>query len=575
MNRTIVAHTPFGPGVLFKRMTGFESVSGLFEYNIILVSKDANLQSRDIIGQSVTLKIDTKSKNNRYLNGVVTDFGYLYEDDDEESYHSYTCTVRPSFWYLTQNVDSRVFVNKSVLDITQEILASFDFPFKIKCQKSYREYGFCVQYQESSFDFLSRLFEQEGVYYYFEHTNDSHELVIVDDIASLNTVIAPIQLPYHSRQAAAGTPDHAYIDEWFERDSLISTQFVAQEYNYTNSKVPMQSSSYVHDFNATKTEHYNFYTGFTNSAEAQNYSQIRSEALQAQTKSIQAAGNALNIAPGFTFTLNKHPHVASNTDYVILSASYDLEEAGYTTGENIGKFRISFCALPKSLTYRPPLRTSKPKILGTQAAIVTGPAGEEVYTNEYGDIKIQFHWDRYGKNDENSSNWVRVAQGSAGAGFGSINTPRIGEEVLVDFINGDADRPIVLGRLYNSVMTPPWGFPAAAKQSGIKSKSFNSPLANFNELMFDDTAGSELVNFQAQRDLTSLIKNNEARTVNQDRTTTIGNNETVTVIGDRNETVQKNETIAVIQNRNETVGDNESVKVGKNQLQLARTKLLV
>lgn len=564
MNRTIVAHTPLGQSLLFKKMLGVESVSNLFEFNITFVSKNANLEGKDIIGQPITLEIDTEAGISRHLNGLVTDFGYIGEDEDEESYHAYTCTVRPFMWYLTQNVDSRVFVDKSVLDITNEVLSTFGFPYQIKCQKGYRTRGFCVQYQETSFNFLNRLFEQEGIYYYFTHNNGSHELVITDDVGILGAVPSS-NIPYHSRQTAPGVPSSAYIDTWEERDSLRSNQFVTQEYNYKNAKIPMKSSDSVHDFNSVTMEHYDFYTGFSDISEAQNYSQVRSEDLKSQTKVITGSGTALTIAPGYTFTLNRHPHSSSNTEYTILKTDYDFEEAGYTTGERVGKFRISFQVLPKSYQYRPPLKTPKPKVIGTQAATVTGPSGEEVYTNEYGDIKIQFHWDRYGKMDENSSNWVRVTQGSAGAGYGSINTPRIGEEVLVDFINGDADRPIVLGRLYNSAMSPPWGFPAAAKQSGIKSKSFNSPLSNFNELMFNDTAGSEIVNFQAQKDLTSLVKNNETRNVNNNRTTTIGNNETVTVVGDRSKTVQKNETASITQNRTKSVGQNETASITQNQ----------
>ena len=564
MNRTVVAHTPLGSQLLFKKMLGTEFVSNLFEFNITLVSKDSNLQGKDIIGQPITLEIDTEAGSPRYLNGLVTDFGYIGEDEDEEDYHAYTCTARPFMWYLTQNTDSRVFVDKSVLDITNEVLSPFGFPFQVKCQKSYRTRGFCVQYQENSFNFLNRLFEQEGIYYYFTHSNGSHELVIADDVGTLEAIPSP-NIPYHSKNTAPGAPNIAYIDVWEERDALKSSQFVTQEYNYKNAKVPMKSSDSVHDFSSVPMEHYDFYTGFSDVSEAQNYSQVRSEDLKSQTKIITGSGTALTVAPGYTFTLSKHPHSSSNTEYTILKADYDFEEAGYTTGDRIGKFRISFRVLPKSYPYRPPLKTPKPKVLGTQAATVTGPAGEEVYTNEYGDIKVQFHWDRYGKMDENSSNWVRVTQGSAGAGYGSINTPRIGEEVLVDFINGDADRPIVLGRLYNSAMSPPWGFPAAAKQSGIKSKSFNSPLANFNELMFNDTAGSEMVNFQAQKDLTSLVKNNETRNVNNDRTTTIGNNETVTIVGDRAKTVQKNETASITQNRTKSVGQNETSSITQNQ----------
>ena len=244
---------------------------------------------------------------------------------------------------------------------------------------------------------------------------------------------------------------------------------------------------------------------------------------------------------------------------------YELKEAGYASGTQQSHYRIRFTAIPLTYQYRNPRATPKPQIIGSQAATVTGPAGEEVHTNPYGDIKVQFHWDRYGPKNEKSSDWIRVAQGSAGGSFGSINTPRIGEEVLIDFINGDSDRPIVIGRLYNSANPPPWGYPQAAKQSGIKSKSFNSPLENYNELMFNDDAGFELVNLQAQRDLNSLVKNDERRHVNRDRTTTIDNDETVTVHGKRTEVVDKDETITIHQNRTEVVDKDETISIKGNR----------
>ena len=266
-----------------------------------------------------------------------------------------------------------------------------------------------------------------------------------------------------------------------------------------------------------------------------------------------------------TFTLSRHPHNAANTEHLIIHAEYDLKEAGYASGTQQSHYRISFTAIPLTYQYRTPRVTPKPQIIGSQAATVTGPAGEEVHTNSYGDIKVQFHWDRYGPKNQKSSDWIRVAQGSAGGSFGSINTPRIGEEVLIDFINGDSDRPIVIGRLYNSANPPPWGYPQAAKQSGIKSKSFNSPLENYNELMFNDDAGFELVNLQAQRDLNSLVKNDETRTVNRDRTTTIDKDETVTVHGKRTEVVDKDEHITIHQNRTEVVDKDESITIHKNR----------
>lgn len=565
MNRTVVAQTPFGEALLFKRLIGTESVSALFQLDLQLLSQNPNLDGKAIVGKTITLDIETESGETRHLNGLVTEFGYTAEDEDEEGYYLYACTARPFLWYLTQKIDSRVFVNKSVIDIANEVLAPFGFPFQIKCQKSYRTRGYCVQYQENCLSFLNRLLEQEGIFYYFEHNSGSHELIITDSNQTLPKIKGKSALPYHSRKTAAGAPSTSYLDSWIEKDALRSSQFVTQEYNYQNAKVQMQSSNAVHDFDSVPMEHYDFYTGFNDVSEAPNYSQVRSEDLAGQTKQINASGTALTVAPGYRFTLERHPHRTSNTEYIILQAQYELEESGYTTGEQIGAYRISFQAFLYSKPYRPMMLTPKPRVLGAHAATITGPAGEEVHTNEYGDVKIQFHWDRHGQFDENSSNWVRVIQGSAGGGFGSINTPRIGEEVLVDFINGDADRPVVVGRLYNSAMIPPWGFPASAKKSGIKSKSFNSPLANFNEFSFDDTAGSELVNFQAQKDLTSLVKNDETREVNHDRTTTIGNDETVTVVGNRTETVQKNETIAIVQNRDETVGQNETIGITQNQ----------
>lgn len=564
MDRIIEIQTPFGKDLLFTKMQGHEGLSELYEFQLTLTSKNPNLAAEDIIGQTATVLIDTQS-GTRPINGLVTDFGYLSEDEDEQSYHLYSAILRPNMWYLTQRYDSRVFVDKDILEITHLILGEFGFPYEIKCQNSYRKYGHSTQYQESSFNYLNRLFEQEGIYYYFDHSEGNNTLIIVDDIGSHSPIQGNALLPYHSRQIAPGTPHQAYIDQWRQSDRLATKTVNINDHNYQTAKSKLSASGPTHNLGGMNTEHYDYYTNFKNKDEAAHYKQIRAQAYNAQSKLIHASGNTLTIAPGRTFSLDRHPHSAANTEHLILTADYDLVEAGYTSGSELSHYRIDFTALPTSYQYRAPRHTPKPQVIGTQGATVTGPAGEEVHTNEYGDIKVQFHWDRYGPMNEKSSDWIRVAQGSAGGSFGSINTPRIGEEVLIDFINGDTDRPIVIGRLYNSANPPPWGYPQAAKQSGIKSKSFNSPLENFNELMFNDTAGEELVNFQAQKDLTSLIKYDETRTVNNNRTTTIDNDETVTVHGNRTETVDKDETITIHQNRTETVDQNETITIHKNR----------
>lgn len=564
MKRTVEIDTPFGRALSFVKLTGREGISQLFEYELVLTSKDANLQAADIIGQTSTVKIET-AEGIRPLNGLVTDFGYLHEDPDEITYHLYRCTLRPFLWQLTQKYDSRVFVDKNVLDITNIILGEFGFNYQIKCQNSYRTYGHSIQYQEHSFNYLNRLFEQEGIYYYFEHQNGNHTLVIVDDKEQHQAIMGKNDIPYHSKYIDSGTPNQAYIDSLTQLDSLTTKTVSMNDHNYQTAKTKLNASSNTHQLEGTSAEDYDFYTNFKASGEANHYAKVRAEDYNSQSKRIQAEGNVLTIAPGYVFTLSRHPHSSLNDKHLIISATYELEEAGYASGSEESSYRISFTAIPHSYQYRIPRHTPKPKIVGSQGAIVTGPAGEEVYTNDYGDIKIQFHWDRYGPLNQDSSDWVRVIQGSAGSNFGSINTPRIGEEVLIDFINGDSDRPIVVGRLYNSANPPPWGFPAAAKQSGIKSKSFNSPLQNYNELMFDDTASKELVNLQAQKDLNSLVKNDETRHVQHDRTTTIDNDETVTVHGNRKEEVDKDETITIHQNRTETVDKDETITIHQNR----------
>ncbi|MBE0442957.1 type VI secretion system tip protein VgrG [Psychrobacter sp. FME13] len=561
--RTIAIYTPFGRELSFVELKGVEGLSSLYEYRLVLTSKNPNLAATDIIGQTIAVTIDTKG-GERVLNGLVTDFGYLSEDEDEQSYHLYTCIMRPNMWYLTQRHDSRVFVDKDILEITRTILDEFGFPYEIQCLNSYRKYGHSTQYQETSFNYLNRLFEQEGLYYYFTHTEGNNTLIIVDDNSAHSPIQGRATIPYHSA-VTPGTPDKNYIDIWQQSDRLATKKVNVNDHSYKLANRKLDYNMSTHELGGITTEHYDFYTGFSAKEDAASYAQVRSQDYNAQSKRITAAGNVLTIAPGHIFKLSRHPHDAANTEHLIIHSEYDFKEAGYASGTQQSHYRISFTAIPLSYQYRTPRVTPKPQIIGTQGATVTGPAGEEVHTNGYGDIKVQFHWDRYGPRNQKSSDWIRVAQGSAGGSFGSINTPRIGEEVLIDFINGDSDRPIVIGRLYNSANPPPWGYPQAAKKSGIKSKSFNSPLDNYNELMFNDDAGFELVNLQAQRDLNSLVKNDETRRVNRDRTTIIDKDETITVHGKRTEVVDKDEHITIHQNRTEIVDLDETITIHNNR----------
>ncbi|OOS02614.1 type VI secretion protein Vgr, partial [Moraxella cuniculi] len=563
MSRTIQIHSQFGDALLFKELHGVEGISSLYQYDLLLSSKDANLDIKSAIGSQLCVCIQTK-EGERHLQGVVTDFGYDRPDVDEQGYHIYSCTLRPNLWHLTQTQNSRVFVEKTVIEIATTILSESGIEFDNKCQNQYRIYGQSTQYHESNFDYLSRLFEQEGIYYYFTQTKDKNILVLSDQNSQQDPIMGNSHLIYHA-DVFAGAPDQAYLDTWQHKQHLNTTHVSLGDYNYQTKKSHLITDTPTHGLSAQSTERFEPYAQFKSLGEANHYKQIHKEHYQALTEEVIATGNVLTLCAGHHFTLQRHPHQKANIEYLITEVGFALKEAGYTTGDESGSYRTSLKAIPFSLQYRPKKQTPKPQVVGTQAAIITGPAGEEVYTNEYGDIKLQFHWDRYGPMNEKSSAWIRVIQASAGVNFGSINVPRIGEEVLVDFINGDADRPVVVGRLYNVQNPPPWGYPAAAKKSGIKSKSFNSPLENFNEFMFDDTEGAELVNFQAQKDLTSLIKNDETRHIKNNRTTTVDVDETVTVHGKRTETVDKDETITIHQNRTETVDKDETITIHQNR----------
>lgn len=559
MTRTIQIHSQFGNALLFKELQGTEQMSGLYAYHLLLSSQNANLGIDAMVGSQLSVQIEG-GRGIRYLQGVVTDFGYEAQDEDEQGYHIYSCTIRPNFWYLTQTQNSRVFVDKDVLQITQTILSELGIEFENKCQNQYRTYGQSTQYCESDFNYLNRLFEQEGIYYYFIHSKDKNILVLSDQNSQQEPVIGNDKIFYHSN-VFAGAPHESYFDTWQHKQHLNTSKVSLGDYNYQKTKAHLITDTKTHNLSGQPTERFEPYTHFKTLDEATHYKQIHKEHYQALTHEIIASGNVLNLCAGFCFTLQRHPHNKANGEYLITEVSFYLKEAGYTTGDELTKFRTTLKAIPFDVQYRPIKHTPKPQVVGTQAAIITGPSGEEVYTNEYGDIKLQFHWDRYGPMNEKSSAWIRVIQASAGVNFGSVNIPRIGEEVLVDFINGDIDRPVVSGRLYNVANQPPWGYPASAKKSGIKSKSFNSPIENFNEFMFDDTAGAELVNFQAQKDLTSLIKNDETRHIKNNRTTTVDVDETVKVGGNRTEDVTGNETISITGNRTETVTGNETISI--------------
>ncbi len=589
-NRTFTAHSPLGEQLEFRSMVGSEQISRLFEFRVRLISESSAISPKRLLGNDLTVEIDRTPEQGgggkRYLSGQVVQFTFIGRDGD---YSSYIAVLRPKLWHATRRTDFKIFQHMKAPDIIKDVLGKYGFSIEDKLKGQYREWVYMVQYDESDFNFVSRVMESEGIYYYFEHAMGSHTLVLADDIGSHSPLPnGPSTIPYYSGDRAAHVHDEDFIDGWTFAEDIASGKFAADDYDFEKPKALLDTkeakpAGHPED----DREVYKWPGGYTDAGDGENYARISIEQQSAPREAVHGEGNARNIAPGYLFTFSKYPRADQNKQYLIESAYYRFEEnvrrsdgsGGAGNSKRAGtdsptSYRIGFDALPKTTSYRSQRSTPKPHTTGPQTAVVTGPAGEEIYTDKYGRIKVQFHWDRYGTMDENSSCWIRVSQTWAGSNYGSMHIPRIGQEVIVDFLNGDPDYPSVTGRVYNAMQMPPWDLPANKTQSGIKTNSSKDGAAgagmkngagDANAIRFEDKKGEEQLWFHAQKDQFTEVEHDEDKWVGNDRRKTVDGHETNVIHKNRTETVDWNETITVHQNRTETVDWNEKLTVHKNR----------
>ncbi|MCP1106293.1 type VI secretion system tip protein VgrG [Serratia nevei] len=602
-NRTFIAHSPLGEQLEFRALAGKEKISQLYEFRVRLISESASISAKSLLGKDMSIEVDLTTEiggsGQRFLSGQVTQFTYSGKDGD---FYAYDAVLRPWLWHATRRTDFKIFQFKKVPDIVKEVLGKYGFPIEDKLTGTYREWPYIVQHGESDFNFVSRLMELEGSHYYFTHSNGSHTLVLADDIGSHGPLPGPSTIPYYSGDRAAHVKDEDFIDGWSFAEDIASGHFEADDYDFEKPKADLttrqqQPAGHAED----SREIYDWPGGYTDMGDGENYARIRIEQQQAQRELVQGEGNARNIAPGYFFTFHKYPRDDQNQDYLIESTQYQFTEnvrrsdgAGGSGGgkragtDNPTTYRISFTAVPKRVPYRSQRVTPKPSAIGSQTAVVTGPAGEEIYTDQYGRVKVQFQWDRYGQMDENSSCWIRVSQTWAGANYGTMHIPRIGQEVIVDFLNGDPDYPIITGSVYNAMQMPPWQLPANKTQSGIKTRSSkggtpgdgmkDSP-GTANALRFEDKAGEEQLWLHAQKDQLTEVEHDEDKwvgndrrktidrdefsTIHRDRTEVVDRNEKINVHGWRTEEVDLDETLTVHQSRKKTIDQNETDHIKK------------
>ena len=566
-SRRIQLHSVLGPDqLMIKDATVREELGRMSMMDLDMLSPDENLALDDLLGRGFSVELALDGDTPRYFHGVVAECAQIGRLG---SYARYTAKVVPWLWLLTRTSDCRIFQQKSIPDIIKSVFrehGTADFEDALNGSYSPRDY--CVQYMETDFDFVSRLMEEEGIYYFFRHEKDKDTLVLCDSAGAHRATPGCETLSYYPpSENVVREEDH--IDHWLLSHSMESGKLSHTDFDFIKPRTSLLAQhATAGTYPKSDAEVFAYPGGYLTVGDGGRYAQRRLEALQQQHERVMGGGNARALAVGALFSLENYPREDQNREYLVVAALHHLSGTDYESGvaHASADITVSFDAIPSKQPYRSLPTTRRARVAGPQTAIVVGKAGEEIYTDQYGRVKVQFHWDRLGKRDENSSCWVRVSQVWAGKNWGAMHIPRIGQEVVVDFLEGDPDRPIITGRVYNAAEMPPYDLPANQTQSGIKSRSSKggSP-ANFNEIRFEDKMGSEMLTIHAEKDQEISVEHDEAHSVGHDRTKSIVHDETTSVGNNRTETVGNNEQISIGVNRTEKVGVNESITIGANR----------
>lgn len=520
---------------LLVNLEGEEGISELFLYRLTISTEDNNINMSKLLGEKITAVIEFYNGKKRFINGVVT---RLIQAGNDHRHTTYYAEIRPWLWELSLVSDNKIFQNKSVSDIIKEVFRSNGFSdFQNKTNGNYPELEYCVQYMETSLDFVHRLMEEEGIFYYFEHSSQKHTLILADDM----DVHKNCEGLEKAKMKITSTENDESITSCSLEKQLTSTSVSLNDYNFETPATKLLTKA--DSGNKPVYKVYDYPGKYSTESDGQTLAKIRSQQHTASSNLLKGTGNCRAFIAGYKFKLSGHDRKDINKDYVIGKLKIQVDQTTYSN---------SFTAFPSTVQFRPLPVTKKPKIYGTQTALVVGKSGEEIWTDEYGRIKVQFHWDREGKKDENSSCWIRVAQIWAGKNWGTLFTPRIGAEVIVSFLEGDPDKPIVTGTVYNGSQKVPYKLPSKKNISTFKTRSTKKGKAG-NELRFDDTKDSEEIYIHAQKDMNQVIENERTVTINK-------SNDSLTIKeGDRAIKIEKGkETYEVKDTREVTVTGNET-----------------
>jgi type VI secretion system secreted protein VgrG len=554
-DRPIAVTTPLGKdALLLTGIQGREAVSELFHFELeLLAEADTQIRFDGILGQNVTVELHLSDGQKRYFNGLVKRFSQGRRDD--VSFLHFRAEVVPKLWLLTKKVRSRTFQRLSTPDILKKVLTGLDVTYELSATYHPRDY--CVQYRESDFDFVSRLMEDEGIYYFFKHSDGQHQLVVTDSTAPM----VPGQSYIIYEEVVGGTEPEMRITAWEKSQELRSGEYTLRDHCFELPTNHLEAKQKTLDSVAVGKVTHKLSVGGNDQLEIYDYPggyaqrfdgidrggaprqqdlkfifsdrdrtiRIRMEEEQAAGLEIRGTGDCGNFTAGHKFTLQRH--FDANGAYFLTAIDHKAHVSGYRSAEKPEfTYENQFTCIPGGLKYRPKRVTPRPGISGIQTATVVGPDGEEIFCDRYGRVKVQFHWDREGKKDADSSCWVRVSQLWAGKGWGAFFWPRIGHEVVVTFEEGDPDQPLIIGSVYNAANLPPFRLPGAKKYGGIKSATVHGVASqNFNGIMFVDEKGKEHLSIHSER---FLVMNAEF-----DRSYTTGRHQGERVPGARTLTV--------------------------------------
>ncbi len=559
-NRLIQVVTPLGPDVLL--LQGFEGQEGIsrpFEFELRMMSENRSISFESVVGKKATIKVQLQDRLPRFINGIVSSFS---QGGASQNFAYYHMTIVPWFWLLTRTSDVRIFQNLTVPEIIEKVFGEHGFSdFKNKLHGSFPKREYCVQYRETTFNFISRLMQEEGIFYFFEHEADKHTLVFSNNPSEFKP--CPNQATARFDAARNAGFEEEVVTEWSTEQEVRPGRYAIQDFNFEMPTLDLFSE--VAGKDTRKYEMYDYPGEYLNKGEGERLVGMRQEEEDAPQIVVTGSSICRALCSGFRFDLKDHYRRDFNKPYVLVSVYHSAEQGTNflsSDGDDTSfEYGNQFQCIPYPSPFRPPRTAPVPVVHGTQTAIVVGPPGEEIYVDKYGRVKVQFHWDRDGKYDEKSSCWIRVAQDWAGKGWGSMFIPRIGQEVIVDFLEGDPDKPLITGRVYNGASMPPYSLPAEKTKSTFKTYSTKGG-GGFNELRFEDKKGSEQIFIHAEKDQDIRIKNElrefvgatSNHTVEKSYHIKVGTDEHLTVGGDHNQSVGGAYSLAVTHEHQETVG---------------------